>query len=90
MNQFLWSKTFFLFLFPIILIAQSPRKEFAKLSYDDLKNLYFDNKNKNSKQIEYAEAYLAKAKNENNPIRKAKGYFLYSLLYEGDKASKYI
>jgi AraC-like DNA-binding protein len=90
MNQFLWSKTFFLFLLPIVLIAQSPTKNFAKLSYDDLKNLYFDNENKNSKQIEYAEAYLAKAKNENNPIRKAKGYYMYSLLNKNDKAISYL
>lgn len=90
MNQFLWSKPFFLFLLPIVLISQSPKKDFTKLSYDDLKNLYFDNENNNSKQIEYAKAYLTKAKDENSPIRKAKGYYMYSLLYEGDKAISYL
>jgi len=86
MNHFLWSKTFFLFLLPIALFAQFPKKDFTKLSYDDLKELYFDNEKNHTKQTEYANAYLAKAKNENSPIRKAKGCYLFSLLYEGDKA----
>lgn len=90
MNHFLWSKTFFLFLLPIALFAQFPKKDFTKLSYDDLKELYFDNEKNQTKQTEYANAYLAKAKNENSPIRKAKGYYMYSLLNEDDKAISYL
>lgn len=90
MRYFLWNKKLFLFLLPIILSAQVKKTDLTKLPYDDLKKLYFDNKKNQIKQKEYAQVYLAKAKNENNPVEKAKGYYLHSLLYEGTKAIRYL
>lgn len=90
MHYFLWNKKLFLFLLPIILSAQVNKTDLTRLPYDDLKKLYFNNEKNQSKQKEYAQVYLAKAKNENNPVEKAKGYYLYSLLYEGLKAIRYL
>lgn len=85
-----WSKKLFLFLFPIVLLGQVQKKDLARLPYDQLKKLYFDNEKNKTKQIEYANAYLNKAKSENDLVQKAKGYYLYSFLYEKTKAIKYL
>ena len=46
-------------------------------------------KNKLNK-LEYANAYLAKANKENIPIRKARGYYLFALLYYNNDSNKAI
>jgi AraC-like DNA-binding protein len=84
------SKALLLFLFPLILLGQVQKKDLVRLPYDDLKNLYFDSEKDQTKQIEYANAYLIKAKSENNLIQKAKGYYISSLLYEKSKAIRYL
>jgi AraC-like DNA-binding protein len=84
------SKALLLFLFPLILLGQVQKKDLVRLPYDELKNLYFDNEKNQTKQFEYANAYLMKAKRENNLVQKAKGYYLYSFLYEETKAIRYL
>lgn len=83
-------KTLFLLLFSILLSAQSPQKDLTKLSYEDLKKIFWDNEGNTKRQIEHANAYLVKAKSENSSIHKAKGWYLLSLLYEGEKAIHYL
>ncbi|MBC5837288.1 hypothetical protein [Flavobacterium muglaense] len=83
-------KTLLIFLLPFLLLAQSQKKDGTKLTYDELKNLYFENDIKPKKQIEYAASYLKKAKSENNLVQKAKGYYLCSLLQEPKKAIVYL
>jgi AraC-like DNA-binding protein len=83
-------KVLLLFLFPLILLGQVQKKNLARLSYDELYNLCSDNDNDRAKQIEYANTYLMKAKRENNLVQKAKGYYLYSFLYEETKAIRYL
>src|SRR5690606_25773829 len=43
-----------------------------------------------NKQLLYANAYLARANKENISIQKARGWYLLSLLYEGEKAIHYL
>ena len=83
-------KTLLIFLLPFLLLAQSQKKDGTKLTYDELKNLYFDNEKDSSKQIEYAKAYLVKANNDNIAIRKAKAYYYFALLYYQKDDSKTI
>ncbi|MGO4822464.1 MULTISPECIES: hypothetical protein [unclassified Flavobacterium] len=85
-----WSRKLFLFLFPIVLLGQVEKKDLARLPYDQLKKLYFDNEKNQTKQIEYARAYLVKANAANISIEKARGNYLLSLLYDGDKAIRYL
>jgi AraC-like DNA-binding protein len=83
-------KALLLLVFPLILVGQVQKKDLAQLSYDELYNLCSDNDNDRAKQIEYANTYLIKAKRENNLVQKAKGYYLYSFLYEETKAIRYL
>lgn len=80
----------FLLLIPFSFLAQVPKKELTKLSYDEIKKLYFDNEKNQSKQLVYANAYLLKAKSENNAIEKARGWYLISSKYKGNKAIQYL
>jgi AraC-like DNA-binding protein len=81
MKNFIWNIKVLLFLLPIIALGQIHKKYYTKLSYDELKGLYWDNEKNQVKQLEYAYAYLAKANNENIPIRKAKANYQFAILY---------
>jgi AraC-like DNA-binding protein len=85
-----WNKILFLFLIPFTLLGQTPKKDLTRLTYDELKKLYFDNDKNQKIQLKYANAYLAKAKHENSSIQKARGWYLLSLKCEGNKAIKYL
>ncbi|UUF16454.1 MULTISPECIES: helix-turn-helix domain-containing protein [Flavobacterium] len=80
----------FLLLFSSHLHSQTINKNLTKLSFEDLKELYWKNENKSVKQLPYANAYLNKAKSENKPVERARGYFLLSLLSENEKAIVYL
>lgn len=90
MNSTYLRKTILIFFIPFVLLAQMQKKDLTKLPYNELKNMYFDNEQDASKQMEYAKAYLIKAKSENNLVQKAKGYYLCSLLQEPKKAIVYL
>jgi len=77
-------------LFSTLLHAQTINKNLTKLSFEDLKELYWKNESKSAKQLPYANAYLNKAKSENKPVERARGYFLLSLLSENEKAIVYL
>ncbi|MBG6110625.1 tetratricopeptide (TPR) repeat protein [Flavobacterium sp. CG_9.10] len=83
-------KNLLLFFLPIVLLAQVHKKDLKQLPYDDLKKFFWDNERNPKKQLEYANAYLIKAKSENNPVQKARGCFLLSLLAENEKALHYL
>ena len=85
-----WNKKKFLFLIPFILLGQASKKDLTRLTYDELKKSYYDNEKNQSKQLEYANVYLMKAKIENNPVQKAKGCYLLSLENEGNKSIRYL
>jgi AraC-like DNA-binding protein len=85
-----WNKILFLFLIPFTLLGQTPKKDLSLLTYDELKKSYYDNEKNQSKQLVYANAYLLKAKNENNAIEKARGWYLISSKYGGNKAIQYL
>ena len=80
----------FLLLFSVFLSAQSKKNSLTQLSFAELKELYWKNENKIPQQLPYAKAYLKKAINENEPVERARGYFLLSLLSESDKALVYL
>ncbi len=84
------SKALLLFLFPLILLGQVQKKDLVQLPYDELKELFIKNDKNQKKQLEYANAFLVKAKSDNSPIYKARGFYLLSLLYKGDKAIDYL
>jgi AraC-like DNA-binding protein len=67
-----------------------PKKELKQLSYDTLKKSFWDNERNPKKQLEYANAYLIKAKSENNPVQKSQGYLLLSIVSKNDKALHYL
>lgn len=71
-------------------MGQIQKKYFTKLSYDELHNLYFDNVKDQTKQIEYAHAYLTRANKESNSIRKARANYLFALLYYKTNPNKAI
>ncbi|MBF4466838.1 AraC family transcriptional regulator [Flavobacterium sp. LC2016-12] len=86
-------RTFLLLLFPILLIAQTKKKDFINLSYDDLHDLYFKNVGNQKKQLLYTNAYMAKAIQENSNIRKAKANYQIALFYyksDRNKAIQYL
>ncbi len=90
MTSLFWNKYVLLFFLPIVLLAQTHKKDLKKLSYDELHDRYFDNENNKSKQLEYATTYLAKANAENINIRKAKANYQFALLYYDSNPSKAI
>ncbi|MRX69338.1 AraC-type DNA-binding protein [Flavobacterium resistens] len=80
-------------LFPFLSFSQTSQKDLTKLSYKELNNLYFDNENNPKKQILFTNAYMAKAKRENNNIAKARGNYQIALLYylkDENKAISYL
>lgn len=72
------------------LFGQVPKKELSKLTYEQIKMLYYKNEKNPRNQIKYANAYLKKAKDENNAIEKARSWFLISSKYEGNIALQYL
>jgi AraC-like DNA-binding protein len=90
MTYLRWKKTLFLLLIPFTLLGQIPKKELSRLTYEGIKKLYYDNDKDQSKQLIYANAYILKAKSENNAIEKARGWYLISSKYEGNKAIQYL
>lgn len=90
MSHLFWNKYLLLFLFSIVLLAQSPKRDLSKLSYDSIKKSFWDNEKDPKKQLEYANAYIIKAKRENSSIEKARGWYLISLKQEGNKAIQYL
>ncbi|WP_100432404.1 helix-turn-helix domain-containing protein [Flavobacterium sp. 1] len=81
-----WKKILFLLLIPFTLFGQVSKKELSRLPYDTLKKIFIKNDRDTKLQKEIANAYLIKAKNEQNPIRIAKGYYMYSVLNTGNKS----
>ena len=90
MHFLLLNKKLFLFLLPIILSAQVKKTDLTRLPYDELKGLFIKNNKNKQKQLEYVNAFLAKAKNDNSPIYIARGFYLLSLLHKGDEAIHYL
>jgi AraC-like DNA-binding protein len=90
MREFLWNIKLIFVLFPIVLVAQTQKTDLSQLPYEDLKELFIENHKNQKKQLEYANAFLIKAKDDNSPIYKARGFYLLSLLYKGDKAIHYL
>lgn len=90
MLRLFWNRTLLVFLLPLVLCAQVPKKELGQLSYKELHNLYFDNENNKKKQLEFAYAYLAKANAENNSIQKAQANYQFALLYYDTHPNKAI
>lgn len=84
------SKALLLFLFPLILLGQVQKKDLVRLPYGELYSLYFDNEKDQAKQIECANAYLKKATTANISVEKARGYYLYALLYYNTDETKAI
>lgn len=61
MIRFKYFKALFLALLPVFLLAQSAKKDFIKLSYAELADLYFNNEGNPKLQIIYNKAYMSKA-----------------------------
>jgi AraC-like DNA-binding protein len=85
-----WNRTLLVFLLPLVLCAQVTKKELGQLSYDMLKKSYWDNERNPKQQLVYTNAFLLKAKSENSPVQKARGYFLLSLLSKDVQALRYL
>ncbi len=77
-------------LSPTLLFCQSAKENLEGLSFENLKENFFNNEKNRVKQLSYANAYLIKAKQENIPVEKARGYILLSMLHEDNKALVYI
>ncbi len=90
MRELLRNIKLFFVLFPIVLVAQTPKADLSQLPYEELKELFIKNDKNKKIQLEYANAYLTKAKTGNSNINKARGFYLLSLLYKGEKAIKYL
>lgn len=85
-----FQKIWFLLLLPVFLVAQSTKKDLTKMSYKELKELFKNEEKDEDKQLIYARTYLNKANKENISIEKARGWYLLSLLCNGDKAIRYL
>lgn len=68
--------------------AQTQKKNLTELSYLELKELFIKNEQNKSAQLEYANAYLTKARKDNTVIEKARGLYLAALVKDGDEAIK--
>nr|WP_315149010.1 helix-turn-helix domain-containing protein [uncultured Flavobacterium sp.] len=90
MNNLNWKTFIFLFLISFTLLGQVSKKDLSQLSYYNLKKSFWDSERNPKKQLEYANAYLIKAKIENSPVQKARGCFLLSLLAKNDNALRYL
>ena len=82
-------KLVLLVLFPFFLWSQTVTKT-SSLSYNTIDDNYFKDEGNVKKQLAWAKVYLDKAKKENKGIRKARGYYLYAILYYADQPQKAI
>lgn len=82
-------KLVLLVLFPFFLWSQTMTKT-SSLSYNTIDDNYFKDEGNAKKQLAWAKVYLDKAKKENKGIRKARGYYLYAILYYADQPRKAI
>lgn len=80
-----------LFCFTNLLSSQSDpsNTDRTELTYDELKDLYYKNYNNSETAIEYAAAYLNRAKTENDRFNIAKGYDLLSRQFDIETNLKY-
>lgn len=90
MKQIIYIAVLWLMIFPTKVISQSAKSKLEDLSFETLKELFWKYEKNKKNQLPYAKAYLNKAKNENMPIEKARGYFFYSLLSENNTALIYL
>ncbi len=90
MDFSLLNKKLLLFILPLSLLGQVNEKNLTQLSYKELTDLYYDNVKDTINQIKYADAYLKKAKTDKDLVRKAKAYYMYSLINKDDKAIAYL
>ncbi|TWI01229.1 AraC-like DNA-binding protein [Flavobacterium tiangeerense] len=86
-QQFL--KIVLLVLFTFFLWSQTLSDK-SLLPYDTIDNNYFKDQGDAKRQLAWAKVYLDKAKKENKAIRKARGYYLYAILYYEDQPLKAI
>jgi AraC-like DNA-binding protein len=76
---------FFFSLFSFsFLSAQVNEKDLRKMSYDELKELFFNEKTSISEQKKIAGEFVKKAKKENDQSKLARGYYYNSLIHEGE------
>jgi len=90
MNPFRFLTISFSLIFSLFLLAHPVKKNLINLSYDELKESFKNNEQNKNRQLLYANAYLAKANKENSSIQKARGWYILSSLYNGDKAIHYL
>ena len=85
-------KTVFLVLFPFFLWSQSVtnNKAIFDSSYEDLKQLFIKSQGNDKKQKIFANSYIKRARFNNSTINLSRGYYLMSLIYEGNEAIKYL
>lgn len=87
-------KPLFLSLFLLFFQAnfsQNNEKALNKMSYDELKEAFFENENDLKLQKRYSQEFLKKAKTEKLPNKIARGYYYYSLTIEKPEISiKYL
>lgn len=79
-----------LLVFYLLVSTSFAQNQVKETSYNELKKLFFDNKKNKSKQKVYAKAFLEKAKQESNNKQIIRGYYYYSLIYEGNLALMYL
>lgn len=85
MSKYLCKYLLFIILLSPFLRAQNKKSNLESLSYDELKEVFFRNEGKIEIQKKYVNAFLIKAKKENNFPKIARGYYYYSLLYDDDR-----
>lgn len=78
---------YYLFLLAHYLHSQN---DYSKLNYEELKNIFFENKKNKKVQEKCAKAYLDLAKNRKNNSQIVRAYYLFSLANKGDKAIQYL
>jgi len=85
-------KTVLFVLFPLFLWSQSVtnNKPILDSSYEDLKQAYIKSEGNDKKQKNFANAYIRRARFNNSEINLSRGYYLMSLMYEGNKAIQYL
>lgn len=89
MNRNLLQYFFAIVLFTSNLEAQNKKISFESFSYDELKEAFFRSEGKIQIQKKYANAFLNKAKKENNTPKIARGYYYHSLLYNDNRKIVY-
>lgn len=76
MRYFFLIKNAFILIFPLVLLAQNNQKDLSKLSYKELRVIFFKDYDENNGQMKYAKYYFEKAVKEKNELEKGRGYYL--------------